>query len=572
MTHIQYHVTQSASHAINEYLTTDFDLSLGEQWYPYSTAQNSRVRDGLAYPITSKLPVTTTPKKLDFVVAQSYVDDFYYRIHIDNLQADLGVVASKQVINFNLWNAYFEPLDLKRIDGLGVGSYFEQDDLAPLTLYALQERAWKLRILPDGDARLNLDLRWLFDGQKTGERYSVGSLLGGQRVIGFAWDIDWANGVSESLAWHTDILQSQTGYEQRRSLRLSPRLTLDVDLLLHQRERTLFDLTIVGWSSKIFVIPLWFYQSHLQQDIANNSLKIPCNTTNMPYADYQYIMLVKSAFEYEVAEVHSVNDGQIILKRPLQNAWTIGTHLYPAVSAFIRQQPQLKKRNSETMRTAVQFQALNTVGHVKNEPKNIDYFLDYPVLNLAPNESNDLTHSYQRLQQQLDNLSGRPLLVDSANASFMLYQYRWFLHGIEQHQQFYSWLNLLNGRQKAVWIPTFSDDLILTNAIQSASKTLDVAYCGYTKFGQGQNGRQHIIIKLKNGQNIYQKIISAQELNGIERLTTAEPFDRTILLDDVQTIEFISLCRLNSDTVNIVHHNDIHGLSTVEMVFRGIVE
>lgn len=567
---LHYFVTQSASHAINEHLTSNFDLALGEQWYPYSTAQNNRVSDGLAYRLTSQLPVSANPKKLDFVVAQSYVDDFYHRIHIDNLQADLGVVASKQVINFNLWNAYFEPLDLKRIDGLAVGAYFDDQDLPPLTFHALEERTWKLHILPDGDARLNLELFWRFVGKHSQNAYQVLSKLSGQRVIGFAWAIDWDKGVNESLAWHTDILQSQTGHEQRRSLRLSPRLNLDVNVLLHDRERTLFDLTITAWASKNFVIPIWFYQAFLTAQIDKNSRVIVCNTADIAYADFQYVMLIKDVFSYEVAEVQAVNDGQIILKRPLQNDWERGTAFFPAVSSFIRQQPQLSKHSSQVMRTNVSFQALDGV----NLPSlaHADEFLGYPVLTLAPDESDDLTHSYQRLQQQLDNLSGRPLLVDSANASFMLYQYRWFLHGVEQHQQFYAWLNLLNGRQKAVWIPTFSDDLILTNAIQSASKTFDVAYCGYTKFGQGQNGRQHIIIRLHNGERIYQKVISAVEMGDFERLTVAEPFTQSILPSDVISIEFMTLCRLNSDTVNIVHHNDIHGLSTVEMVFRGIME
>lgn len=569
---LNYIVTQSASHAINAYLTKDFDLALGEQWYPYSTADNQRVSDGVAYHLTSQLPVSTAPRRLDHVVAQSYVDDFYYRIHIDVQQADLGVVASKQVIYFKLWNAYFEHLDLKRIDGLDAGAYFEAHDLAPLTLFALYEREWTLHILPDGDARLNLNLQWQFDGQQSKQRYSTQSQLSGQRVIGFAFDIDWANGIQEQLQWHTDILQSQTGYEQRRSLRLSPRLTLDVDLLLHQRERTLFDLMMVGWSAKTFVIPLWFYQSHLAQDIKQNNLKIPCNTVDIPYADYQYIILIQSAFSYEVAEVQRVNPHEIILKRPLQSTWTIGTQLYPAVSAFVQQQPQLKKRNSETMRTSLQFQALDTVGHVKNTPQNIDYFLDYPVLNIAPNESNDLTHSYQRLQQQLDNSSGRPLLVDSANASFMLYQYRWFLTDIAQHQQFYAWLNLFNGRQKAVWIPTFSDDLQLASTIASASKTLDILYCGYSKFGQKQTGRQHLLITLKTGERFYHKITSSQELAGIERLTLEQPFTQNIHVDDVLNIQFISLCRLNNDTVTIQHQHDINGLARVEMTFRGVRE
>lgn len=157
---IEYFVTLSPNHAINEYLSRDFDLAVGEQWHPFSNAQNSRVSDGLAYRLTNHLPVTTAPRQINSILTQGFVDDFYHRIHIDNLQADLGVVASKQVINFALWNAYFEPLDFTRIDGLAVGAYFEPNDLPPLVFQALEERTWQLHILPDGDARLSLDLAW----------------------------------------------------------------------------------------------------------------------------------------------------------------------------------------------------------------------------------------------------------------------------------------------------------------------------------------------------------------------------------------------------------------------------
>lgn len=200
----------------------------------------------------------------------------------------------------------------------------------------------------------------------------------------------------------------------------------------------------------------------------------------------------------------------------------------------------------------------------------IDVFRGNPVLSIAPNEVDNLTHSYERLQQQLDNLSGRPLLVDSANASFSLFQYRWFLTGSEQHQDFYAWLNLLNGRQKAVWLPTFSDDLQLIKAISGTR--LEVANCGYTKFGQGQNGRQFVQIELTNGERLYRKIVLSEELGAVERLSVDEPFLNSIPPSLVKRLSFMSLCRLNSDTVNIVHHNDIQGVSTAEMTFRGIRE
>lgn len=566
---IQYSVTQSGFLLDNQYLSQDLNGLTGELWHPFSNAQNNRVSDGLAYRLTNHLSVTTAPRTIKHIIAKSYVDDFYHRIHIDNLQVDLGVVASKQVINFALWNAYFEPLDFTRIDGLAVGSYFADTDLPPLIFEALQERTWQLHILPDGDARLHLDLAWRFIGKRTKNAYQAANQLRGQRVIGFAWDIDWDKGVSESLAWHTDILQSQTGHEQRRSLRLAPRLTLEAGLLLHEHERTLFDLAMSAWASKNFVVPVWFYQAYVTDPIAKNSRVISTDTTHIPYANFQYVMLIKDAFSYEVSEVQTVNAGQITLKRPLQNDWGCGTQLFPAMSAFIKAQPKLIKRSSQIMRTVVSLQALDGV-NLPTTAKT-DEFLGYPVLHLPPNDVDDLTHSYERLQQQLDNLSGRPLLVDSANASFSLYQYRWFLAGAEQHREFYAWLHLLNGRQKAVWLPTFSDDLQLVNAI-SSGKRFDVANCGYTKFGQAQNGRQYIYIELHGGERLYRKIISSQELGATERLTVDEPFLNNITTNQVKRMSFMSLCRLNSDVVNISHHNDMAGLSTVEMTFRGIKE
>lgn len=568
MANLDYFVTQSGFILNNQNLSGDLDGLKNERWYPYSTAQNSRVSDNLAYHLTSHLPVTTAPRQINSILAQGFVDDFYYRIHIDKQKADLGVVASKQVINFALWNAYFEPLDLKRIDGLTAGVYFENQDLPPLVFQALEERSWRLHILPDGDARLNLDLLWRFVGKVSHNPYQVLSQLNGQRVIGFAWAIDWDKGVNESLAWHTDILQSQTGYEQRRSLRLAPRQTLDVNLLLHGQERTLFDLAMTAWASKNFVVPMWFYQAYLTTKINSQSRVITCDTTQIPYDNFQYVMLIKNAFSYEVGEVGAVNDGQIVLKRPLQHTWERGTQIFPALSAQLNGLPRLTKHSSQVMRTAVSLQAVDGV-NLPN-PVKPDTFRGYPVLSIAPNEVDNLTHSYERLQEWLDNVSGRPLLVDNANASFSLFQYRWFLAGSEQHQAFYAWLNLLNGRQKAVWLPTFSDDLQLVNAISGTR--LEVANCGYTKFGQGQNGRQVVQIELTNGERFYRKIVSAQEFGKAERLTLDELFLHSIPQSLVKRLSFMSLCRLNSDTVNIVHHNDIQGLSTVEMVFRGIRE
>ena len=63
---------------------------------------------------------------------------------------------------------------------------------------------------------------------------------------------NWSGGVTERLEWLTDVLPSRVGAEQRRGLRLSPRRSLEFQLLLHGEERTFFDLMLQALGSSDF--------------------------------------------------------------------------------------------------------------------------------------------------------------------------------------------------------------------------------------------------------------------------------------------------------------------------------
>ena len=55
----------------------------------------------------------------------------------------------------------------------------------------------------------------------------------------FLWQVepDWTNGITETLEWKTDILQSYSGAEQRIARRLSPRRTFEFTILINGNER-----------------------------------------------------------------------------------------------------------------------------------------------------------------------------------------------------------------------------------------------------------------------------------------------------------------------------------------------
>jgi len=546
----------------NNYISNNLDLF--EQVIEPNVSNTSRLTEVVKY--QSNLPVAANGRAIQYVKTNSYFDDFYNRIHISPSALELGNVASEQVSTFNLWNAYVVSKTLQSIDGIEEGLNVSGQPNVPLKFAALQERTWNVNIQPDGPATIDVSLTWQFGSDQAVLRIT------GTRIIALSWLIDWTKPVNESLQWLTDILQSQTGYEQRRSLRVAPRITFDADILVYDQERQYFDLAMIGWSAKTFAMPVWPQQQWLNQAHNIGALVIYCDTTNRNFRANRLAMLRgQTAFESETVEVATVLNDQLILKRPLQQNWPRGTCLSPAVTVQLNDQPQLTKRTDRMMRTHLTLNVIEPVDHPEALPATI--YRNYPVLIDAPNESEDLTHSYERLMSQLDNKTGLRLQRDNAQAAFSIYQYAWMTSGRVSQSNLRSLFYALRGSQKALWLPTFSDDLTVKAVIVASGQTLDIQWCGYTRFALGQLGRQDIQIILKNGTVLYRRITSASEVDSsTERLAVDQNFSTLINPGDIFRISFISLCRLSNDTVVFEHINDSDGIAKCSATFRGVRE
>ncbi len=496
----------------------------------------------------------------------SYFDDYYNRIHIAPSTLELGNVASEQVSSVNVWNAHLTPKTLQSIDGLQEGLNVSGQLATPLKFTTLQERSWNISILPDGPSTIDATLTWQFGTDQAQIKIT------GTRIVAFGWLVDWSKPVSESLQWLTDILQSQTGYEQRRSLRLTPRISYEVELLIYEAERQYFDLAMIGWGAKTFAIPVWNQQQWLKTAHVVGGLVIYCDTTHRNFrANRLAILRGQTAFDNETVEVESVFADRLVLKRPLQRNWSKGTCLSPAVTAQFSNQPNLIKRTDRMMRTTVALTVTEPVDHIATLPTTT--YRNYPVLEEKPNEQNDLTHSYERLLSQLDNKTGFSLQKDLAQSAFGLYQYDFMTCGRVQQANLRALFYALRGSQKAIWLPTFSSDLTVKAVITASSQIMDIQWCGYTRFAKGQLGRQDIQISLRNKTVLYRRITSATEIdNATERLAVDQPFNSQINVNDIINISFLSLCRLSNDTLTFEHINDSDGIAKASVTFRGVRE
>lgn len=377
-------------------------------------------------------------------------------------------------------------------------------------------------------------------------------------------------GVSERLEWLTSVLGSPSGAEQRFALRLTPRRSFEALFTAAGAERTLLDLAVGKTGAGDWWLPLWHDVGRLTADAASGAGSLLLDTTNREFAAGGFAMLHGGAFSSEVVEIASVASGSLTLAGATAAAWPAGTRVFPAVRAALAEQPRFTKKGGRAFEGVIRFE-VSGANPWTAATLSADY-LGYPVLADRPDEAEDITHAYSRLVAELDGQTGLKARVDTAGLGFTAQQYRWFLHDRAQHAAFRSLLYALQGRLVPVWLPTFTDDLTLAAPASSGATTIEVALCGYARFGGPRVGRRDIRIELDNGVVMHRRVSAAAEGATTETLTLASGISQDISPETVRRISFMSLSRLDQDAVEIVHHTDTRGVSTATATFKSTPE
>lgn len=548
------------------YLTRDHrEFGWVNQFNP-SPAASASLRLAPAELVTH-FPVAAIDRALSGQLQRAFVDDYYYRIHISPQRLDLGNIVSIQTSPVSVWNAYLGPRTMASIDGTDENVLVEAAIALPAVFEALEEKTWDVSVTPSGQPVLDAIVRWVFAaGDVAVLRITA------NRITAWAFVPDWADGVLERLTWATDILQSESMVEQRRALRLAPRRELEAPMFVEGRERQLLDLSLFGWGARIWALPIWHEIQLLTVAVPSGALSIPCSTEYLDFRSGGLAMLRgESAFSSETVEIDTVTAGGLLLKRATQQVWPAGTRLYPARSARLTQAPVLSRLNDQAIAADVSF----LVTEVSDWPAVLPptLYRGRPVLEARPDESEDLTSTYERLLLTLDNGFSTPLTTDTANRSMPVHAHRWAELGRAERAAYRSLLYALAGRQVPVWIPTHADDLQLMATASALNTALDVAYVGYTRFAAGKVGRRDIRIELFDGTVFHRRITGSIELDQqTERLAIDSALGVQVEPADVKRISWLALFRGNSDAVEIHHQTDSEGLARSQLVFRGVAD
>lgn len=552
-------VQPAAGDIDNPYLAKPFPISSGIGW----PAGESEGRLVVSRSLSTHWPVEANGQEISAGYVSCYFDDFYHRTHIAPLQLDLGNVVSTQQTPVSIWNAFLAPRTLVTIQGVEEGVELSGQPAAPLLFAALQERVWQVAVTPDGQPVLDITLSWVFDNGA-----SAGLRITANRIIPWSIAPDWGGSVIERLIAATDILQSESAASQRRRLRIAPRREFEAQIYAEGRERQLLDLALFGWGARVWALPIWADIQLLGVGVAAGAAFIPCTTAGLDFRAGGLAMLRgESAFESETVEIESVTSLGLQLKRATQQSWPKGSRLYPVRAAQLLEQPAITRLTDSLVKLSVRFLVTEPSDWPAALPTTL--YRGRPVWDRRPDESEELTHSFDRLLSTLDSGMAIPLFTDTANRALTRLGQRWLVQGRAERAALRSFIYAMCGRQQVVWVPTHMDDLTLVATIAAAATTMDVENCGYTRFGNGKPGRRDIRIELTDGRVFMRRVIASTEIDSnIERLGLDSALGIQVEPHQVARISWMVLCRFNSDTQEIEHITDSEGLASWSTVFR----
>jgi hypothetical protein len=389
------------------------------------------------------------------------------------------------------------------------------------------------------------------------------------------WPIppDWTNGVTESLAWLSDVMQaSATAVTQHRGLRPSPRRRFSFEVLAAGRARRVADMLLLGHGG-FWWLPVWPDVCLLAEPLAAGADRIRYPTEGRDFAAGGRALLWTAIDAWEVVEIKTaggISANYLMLAAPVLGNWPAGTRLYPLRRARLADEGAEETLLSEDIsRRRLSFDLVEPCDWPA--PAGPEY-LGHPVLEMRPDESDDPTAGFSRLVQSLDDGVGMPLVYDLPDLALPSRQTHWMLHGRAAHTRFRSLLYTLQGRCAPLWLPSFAADLALASAVAGNGQTLSVEWSGYTRFGQGRPNRKDLRIELDDGTVFYRRVLASAESASNEVLTLDAALSASSIQPGrVRQISFMALSTLASDEVEIEHVTDADGLATCTLGWQAVV-
>lgn len=513
----------------------------------------------LPAPTTQQGQLSKLNQNISAYITSNYYADLYNRVVISPSLTNLGAISTAQTFDVHLWNANHHKVELSSISIAGGDGITLSGASAPLTLQPLALGKWTVKIDMDGASEIDYTITFHLVGEA-----NVQLQIKGSRSQDWSFNPDWSSDVVEKLEFLTVVHQSLTGAEQRIAKRLTPRRTFEFKLTAVGAERQRLENNFYANGTRVWMMPIFPHKTNLTKAAVAGVRKIYLNTIGLDFSAGGRAMLEEEGLK-EMVELTSVSADAVEIKNAINNPFTVNASIYPLRSAVLTDMPQMN-RLSDSVATAQVRMQIHEANDYVADISHLPTYRGQPVLEPSSEWSEDVTAQYTRLLKTLDNGSSLPHYLDTAQKAFQVTSHRFLLDSAESQHRLRSMFYYLRGRQRAIWVATSTSDLILSDDVLGNS--IKVQFVDYTACLLKQAGRQDVRIECVNGEIYYRRIQFATVVDSQTEQLTLDGEPLNLKREQVAKISFLTLSRLDSDSIEWVHHTNT--VASVMVSFRGL--
>jgi len=353
--------------------------------------------------------------------------------------------------------------------------------------------------------------------------------------------------VTEALSWATDIIEFEDG-EQRLATRPIPRgelsYTYQMTPVQFGRAREL--TRSIGGDT--CYVPVWTEAEHVGA-VGAHQVNLAIDPVGKCYSETGYLLVWDADDDCEVVAIGSFGVGQINL-----DPWVVAAYsdawVAPIREATFAQEFEAPRDAVDTfVRAGARFEVLVTED-LSGEPLAETTYLTYPIITDAPKAGD--SEQFWREVDVLDTVTGLSAKTAVRDIPKMASAVGWYCHTAAELWDRRVWLHKRRGRQGAFWLPSWNADVTIVKAIVAGDDFIEIAAIG---FAAKYTLPVDLVIVFTAGTTTSFRctFVTTDGPPGTERLHFAGAFSGGAPLDAIARTSKLTLSRLNSDRIEILH-------------------
>lgn len=395
----------------------------------------------------------------------SYLYDFYFRIHIDPAEVDLGIIVSAQTYEVNVWNAWFNDVTLNSTTPIDLPDTNLNFPYAiPYVFKPLENVTVELSIAEFGVP--TIDGHFNFNFTSPYGTYELA--IQGQRAV--LWPYPPLVDYTEVRSWLTDVIPSKLS-EQRYKVRDFPRLSLNYKYSFRGPQDFVSARTYANKIAQYsLALPYWVEATKVF-NLTSGTNVIYIDTT---YLELEADMLITLYVDYKTTEmkrITTVMADRLILSANLENSYT-SCYLLPTYIGWANG-IDFNEGENYTKTCNISFtsdKAYVDIGYYTPDT----LYKSLPILVDPSVSTGGIQNLYSREQEIFDSNVGSFTKVDTEFYNRGKFAVRFSVTNAVDFFLLKRKVDYFQGKYKTFWLPSYHNDMEAVENMTLGDSTLKV--------------------------------------------------------------------------------------------------